>query len=111
MAERTPARERELKQKFQWTMVCLTAATGGAYALQGVKERFGFEQRLINCAIAFWVVLCIRYIMTCIWRFGVPPAAPATPAPGLRLPAERAASEDTEEEPPRRRSTRTRRET
>lgn len=35
-------------------MVAITAATGGAYVLQGTKERFGFEQRLVNCAIAFW---------------------------------------------------------
>ena len=35
-------------------MVALTAATGGAYVLQGMKERFGFEQRLVNCVIAFW---------------------------------------------------------
>ena len=49
-------RDRQLKQNFQWTMVALTAATGGVYVLQGAKERFGFEQRLINCAIAFWHV-------------------------------------------------------
>ena len=50
----TRRRDNELKQRFQWTLYGLTAATGGAYALQVAKERFGFEQRLINCAIAFW---------------------------------------------------------
>ena len=47
-------RDRQLKQNFQWTMVAITAATGGVYVLQGMKERFGFEQRLVNCTIAFW---------------------------------------------------------
>ena len=37
-------------------MVAITAATGGAYVLQGMKERFGFEQRLVNCVFAFWCV-------------------------------------------------------
>jgi hypothetical protein len=54
---RPACRERELKENFQWTLLGVTAASGGALALQQAKERFGFEQRLVNCVIAFWCVL------------------------------------------------------
>ena len=53
-------------------MVAITAATGGAYVLQGMKERFGFEQRLVNCVIAFWCVPAVSSGTAAVCRWGSP---------------------------------------